>query len=315
MASSLIERPEMFARAALASHLLARAETHLGGGRIMQPRTALALFGITPAALIWLAVFAAPIAIFVAYGFFRTGILDVEYVLTLDTYARALSSGLYLRVITDTLLTAFLTAAIVCLVGFVFAYYATFHFRRYREGLLALIMISLFSGYLVRIYAWRTILGSQGLINDTIVRLGLSDHPLGFLLYSRFAVILVLINILLPFAIIPLYSALGNISREVIEAAGDMGAGAFTTIRTVVVPLAHRGIVTAFAFTFVLAAGDYVTPQLVGGVSSQMVGNVIADQFGASFDWPLASALGVIATICSALVIFIFSAVLRRTTR
>jgi spermidine/putrescine transport system permease protein len=298
----------MYAKAQLGLHLVSHWET-------TRVRMTLALLGITPAAMIWLVLFAAPILIFIIYGFFRTGVLDIEYVFTFDAYLRAISSGLYLRVLGSTLLIAASTSICVCLFAFVFAYYATFHFRRSREGLLALIMISLFSGYLVRIYAWRTILGSQGILNDTIMRLGLSDHPLAFLLYSKFAVILVLVNILLPFAIIPLYSALGNVPREALEAARDLGAGPFTTIRTVVLPLAHRGVVTAFAFSFVLAAGDYVTPQLVGGVSSQMVGNVIADQFGASFDWPLASALGVLSTVSAAAVIYLVSLILRRIVR
>ena len=311
MADTLNDRTDMHARAPIASQM---HSTPGARGRRLEKRT-LAILGVTPAALLWLGLFAAPMVVFVVYGFFRTGILDVEYVLTTDAYQRALSTGLYLRVIANTMLVALFTAGIVCSIGFGFAYYATFHFRKHRELLLALITISLFSGYLVRIYAWRTILGSQGIVNDTLVRFGIIDQPLGFLLYSRFAVILVLVNILLPFAIIPLYSALGNVPRETVEASRDLGASPFTAIRTVVMPIAHRGIVTAFAFCFVLAAGDYVTPQLVGGVASQMVGNVIADQFGASFDWPLASALGVLATICAALLIFVFSFVLRRVTR
>lgn len=275
----------------------------------------LAVLGISPAALIWLAAFAAPVLTFVAYGFFRTRPLDIEYVLTFDAYARALSNGLYLRVIGQTLLVAFATATTVCVVAFVFTFSAFFHFPRLKETLFSLMMVSLFSGYLVRIYAWRTILGSQGLINETLMRLGLTDGPVGFLLYSRFAVILVLVNILLPFAVIPLYSAFANIPGEAVEAARDLGSRPLTALRTVVVPLAYRGIVSAFAFCFVLAAGDYVTPQLVGGVSGQMVGNVIADQFGASFDWPLASALGVLASIGAALVVWLTATALRRITR
>lgn len=311
MAHTVNYQPEVYPRAALGNIMLSR----LLRVRDLMAGKSMALLGISPAALIWLLLFAAPVAVFVIYGFFKTGILDIEYTFTTDAYRRAFSSGLYLNVLASTLLIAFCTAVCVCFIAFVFAYYATFHFRAMREGLLALIMISLFSGYLVRIYAWRTILGSQGVINDTLIRVGLLDQPLGFLLYSKFAVILVLINILLPFAIIPLYSALGNVPREALEAARDLGGSPITAIRTVVMPLAHRGIVTAFAFSFVLAAGDYVTPQLVGGVSSQMVGNVIADQFGASFDWPLASALGVMSTIAAAIVIYLVSISLRRITR
>jgi spermidine/putrescine transport system permease protein len=275
----------------------------------------LSLLGISPAALIWLFVFLVPTALFITYSFFRTGVIDIEYTFTLDAYQRVLTDPLYLGVIGTTLAIALATALIVCVTGFAFTYYATFFFRKRRELLLAAMTVSLFSGYLVRIYAWRTILGSQGVVNGTLMRLGLLDHPIQFLLYSRFAVILVLVNIILPFAIIPLYSALGNVRPEIIEAARDLGDGPISAIRWIVIPLVHRGLVTAFGFSFVLAAGDYVTPQLVGGVSSQMVGNVIADQFGASFDWPLASAIGIVTTLLSSAVIFLFSVTMKRITR
>jgi spermidine/putrescine transport system permease protein len=148
-------------------------------------------------------------------------------------------------------------------------------------------------------------------VNNTLVSLGLIDHPLSFFLYSRLGVMIVLSCMLLPFAIVPIHAALSNVSRELLEAARDLGAGPADAVRTVLLPIAHKGVFSGFAFAFVLSAGDYVTAQLVGGTSTQMVGNIIVDQFGANFDWPLASAIGVITTVVAGLVLLLAAAMLR----
>ncbi len=164
-------------------------------------------------------------------------------------------------------------------------------------------LASIFGGYLVRIYAWRTILGDEGLINTFLIWLGLIREPLRFLLFSRFAVFITLVNFLLPFGVLPLYGALQNVPRDAIEAARDLGAGPLAIFRTVLLPLTATGIKIAFAFAFVLAAGDYVTPELVGGTNGIMIGNVIADQFGVAYNWPLGAALA-ITTLLVVLLVF-----------
>jgi ABC-type spermidine/putrescine transport system permease subunit I len=270
---------------------------------------------LTPSTLAYLLLFLVPLGFFVVYGFFTTGLFSVEYVLSTDAYHRALTEPLYREVILTTLWIAGLSAAIVTVISFAFCYFATFCFPKRRELLLMLVLISLFSGYLVRIFAWRTVLGSQGVINQTLEHIGVISAPLHFLLYSRFAVVLVLVNITLPFAIIPLYAAMGNVPKEALDASADLGSGPLCTLRTVLLPLVRRGLLTAIAFAFMLAAGDYVTPELVGGPNGQMVGNVIADQFGSSFDWPLASALGVITTIAAGVVLVAVALLLKVITR
>jgi spermidine/putrescine transport system permease protein len=147
------------------------------------------------------------------------------------------------------------------------------------------------SGYLVRIYAWRTILGDEGVINQTLITLGLIQQPLSFLLFSRIATIIVFVNFLTPLAILPIYAALQNVRDEEIEAARDLGASAAAAFWRVTLPLAWGGIFSAFALTFIISAGDYVTPQLVGGTSGGMIGRTIASTFGTAFNWPLGAAL------------------------
>ena len=147
----------------------------------------------------------------------------------------------------------------------------------------------------MRIYAWRTILGKQGLLNSARAWLGLTDRPLEFLIYSNFAVIVTLSCLLLPLAVLPIYSSMSNVALDYVEVASDLGSRRFHLLRTILVPMTLPGISTALAFTFLLAAGDFVTPALVGGTQGQMIGNVIADQFrGIGSNWPLGAALAFI---------------------
>ncbi|ODT14282.1 MAG: hypothetical protein ABS35_35250 [Kaistia sp. SCN 65-12] len=206
-----------------------------------------------------------------------------------------------------------MTAAIVVPVAFALSYAMRFVFERRGQLILQLVLLSLFSGYLVRIYAWRTILGKQGLLNSTLQWLGVIDEPLEFLIYSNIAVVITLSGLLLPLAVLPIYSALLNVSRDQMEAARDLGAGRVHLIRTILLPLAMPGVRTAFAFAFLLAAGDFVTPSLVGGTQSLLIGNIIADQFrGIGSNWPLGAAL---AFVTIAIVLVIYLAVVQILTR
>ena len=190
-----------------------------------------------------------------------------------------------------------------------------FHLRRFQEPLLFLVMVALFSGYLVRIYAWRTILGDEGIINSILMRLGLVDQPLSWLLYSRTAAIIVFVNFLLPLAILPIYASLQNVRDEEVEAARDLGAGAFQAFRRVTLPLAWSGVFAAFAFTFIIAAGDYVTPQLVGGTSGSMIGRAVVDTFGITFNWPLGSALSFLTLMFTLAILLVVQRVSVRVVR
>ena len=263
---------------------------------------------LAPPALFYALFFVVPLGLLVAYSFFVVDQIDlrVEPAFSLENYRDAVVGGLYRELIARTLITALLVAFIVVALSYAFAYVATFVFPRHRELLLFAVLASLFGGYLVRIYAWRTILGEEGLVNSALSSLGLIEEPLDFLVFSRFAVVVTLVNFLLPFGILPLYSAMQNVPREAIEAARDLGGGPLAVFRTVTLPLTSTGVRVAFAFAFVLAAGDYVTPTLVGGTSGQLIGNVIADQFGVAFNWPLGAALAIV-TLVVVLVVYWFA--------
>jgi spermidine/putrescine transport system permease protein len=225
-------------------------------------------------------------------SFWRAQGFELVPDLSLASYRKIAESALYRGILLRTLAIGLGTAAIVVPVAFTLAYLMHFVFRRRAEIILQLVLVSLFSGYLVRIYAWRTILGKQGLLNSTLAWLGLTDGPLEFLIYSNFAVIVTLSCLLLPLAVLPIHSSMSNVAVDYVEVAADLGSRRFHLLRTILVPMTLPGISTAFAFTFLLAAGDFVTPALVGGTQGQMIGNVIADQFrGIGSNWPLGAAL------------------------
>lgn len=285
------------------SQRLAAPAARTGRGRFGALPGALAQLG--PAAAFYALFFLVPLGLLVAYSFFEVSqaSLQVEPAFMLDNYRAAVTGGLYRELIVRTVLLALVVACVVVMLAYPFAYIATFTFPRRRELLLFLVLASIFGGYLVRIYAWRTILGEEGLVNSLLHSIGLIDAPLSFLIFSRFAVVVTLVNILLPFAVLPLYAAMQNVPRDALEAARDLGGGPLTVFRSVTLPLTATGLRIAFAFAFVLASGDFVTPALVGGTDGLMIGNVIADQFGVAFNWPLGAALA-IATLFVVLAVY-----------
>ena len=258
-------------------------------------RTALML---SPAVLFYAVFFGTPMLSLFVLSFWRAEGFNIVPAFTAENYLKIFASGLYRDIILRTIGVGLLTAAITVPVGFTLSYLMRFVFQQRAQMILQLVLVSLFSGYLVRIYAWRTILGKQGLLNSALHWLGLTDGPLDFLIYSNFAVIVTLTGLLLPLAVLPIYSSMANISRDHIEIATDLGSRRLHLIRTVLVPMALPGIRSAFAFTFLLAAGDFVTPSLVGGSRSIMIGNVVADQFrGTGANWPLGAALAFVETL------------------
>lgn len=260
---------------------------------------------LLPGSAFYVLFFVVPLGLLVIYSFYEVNQVDLTITPTfsLSNYQAAVSGGLFRGLILHTILLGLIVGFVVVVLGYAFAYIAVFVFPDKREMLLFVTLASIFGGYLVRIYAWRTILGDHGLINSALESLGLINAPLRFLLFSRFAVVVTLVNFLLPFGVLPLFSAMQNVPRDAVEAARDLGAGPLVALRTVVLPMTGTGVKIAFAFAFVLTSGDYVTPTLVGGTNGLMIGNVISDQFGVAYNWPLGAALA-ITTMLVVLVIY-----------
>ncbi len=281
-----------------------------GGGRIA------AAWPLLPASAYYVVFFAVPMLGLLVLSVWRAKGFDLIPTFTLDNYAKIWNSPLHRTLLVRTVAIGLATSAIVVPVAFALAYAMRFVFSRHANLILQLALVSLFSGYLVRIYAWRTILGKQGLLNSALQWTGLIDAPLEFLIYSNFATVVTLAGLLIPLAVLPLYAAMSNIAPEHLEVARDLGARRGHLIRTILVPLAMPGIRTAFAFAFLLAAGDFVTPALVGGTGGVMIGNVIADQFrGIGSNWPLGAALAFVTMAVVLSVYFVIMRILVAVTR
>jgi len=235
--------------------------------------------------------FFVPMFVLFAYSFWKTTTTGLVPTFTLMNYAKIFSKPLYPVIIVRSIRIGFVTAVVCVLISYPVAYSLTFKYKRLQDFVLFLILVSLFSSYLVRVYAWKTILGDNGLINQVLEYTGLITKPLRFLLYSPTAVIITLVFILTPFTILPIFSSLQNISVDLMEAAQDLGANRAKTFFKITIPLSMPGVITGFIFSFVIAVGDYVTPQMVGGTQGLMIGRIIQDQFGLTYDWPFGSAL------------------------
>src|SRR4029077_8271081 len=171
-----------------------------------------------------------------------------------------------------TIALSLLASVIVLAIAYPFAYAITFVFPRRRQLLYFLVLVSLFGGYLVRIYAWRTILGAEGVINGTLITLGIIQEPIRALLNSPIAVVIALVNFLVPLAVLPIYAAMQNVSPGLLEASRDLGAGSVDVTRSVVLPLTLPGVRVAFIFVFIASTGEFAIPSLLGGTETQFVG-------------------------------------------
>ena len=246
-------------------------------------------FFLAPAAAVLAFVFAIPIVLLFIVSFWSVKNFKLQPDVSLAAWQRFFT--VYGDLTLYTLLVGLLVGLLCTGLGFVFAYAARFKAGRFGDLLLVATLITLFGGYLVKIYAWKSILGADGLLNQALMALGLTDQPLAFLIYSRGAVVIALVHFLLPFAILPIYASLRNVSEVSIEAARDLGASAYQVLTKVIVPQALSGLFSAFAFCFLLAAGDYVTPMLLGGTSGSMLGQFVLLEFSTNFNWPAGSAL------------------------
>ncbi len=264
-------------------------------------------------AFVWMLLFfALPLVIFAVYSLMTAGLYEVSTPFTTDAYSEALSDPLNRTLARNSLVVGLATGAVCVLVGLPIAYWLRFVAGRSRLIVLFLITASMFASYLVRIYAWRTVLGSEGVINGGLDSLGLIDQPLDFLLYNRIAVVIALVHIFLPFVVLVLYAAMTPISDGLLEAGQDLGAGAGLLWRRVVVPIMAAPCWNAFVFVFVLAASDYVTPQFLGGREGTTLGVRIQAAFITVGDWPLAAATSFLMLGSFVLLYVVGAFVLRR---
>lgn len=258
----------------------------------------------SPSAIIFAATFVAPFIYFFIISFWTVDYFDMVPGASLVNYREMADK--YVGVSVYTLWLSIATALITVVVGFFYAFIARFKLPRYADFMIFVVLVTMFGGYLMKIYAWKTILGNEGVLNTALMAAGLITEPVSALLYSPGAVVVTLLHFGLPFAVLPIYASMRGIKDIELEVAHDLGATASKTFMTIIVPRCRPGIVTAFSFAFLITAGDYITPLLVGGKQT-LIGNLIAPQFGMQFNWPLGSAMSFVMLAISAVVILIFS--------
>jgi spermidine/putrescine transport system permease protein len=203
-----------------------------------------------------------------------------------------------------------LVSAIVVLLAYPVAYYLAMSGTKRKYVLLLILIAPFLTSYLLRVLAWKVILGNNGVLNTFLYWTGIrsADHPISQLLYSRFAVMLVLTYIWVPFVALPIFVALESLDRRLLEAASDLGASRWQSFRRITLPLSLPGVVAAFLFVFIPTVGEFVTPSLVGGTSGYLYGNQITDLFGTGFpDWRTGSVLAIFLLAVVAVLTAVFS--------
>jgi len=250
---------------------------------------------VSLAPLLWVGIFLLlPYALMFAHSFWtvRDGFILRDW--TLQNYAKLFQNPIYAQVLFRSMRIAAGVTLLSLLLGYPVAYYMSFHAGIRKDLLYQLVIIPLWVSYLVRGYAWKTILGSEGVLNGFLQYLHITHAPVSFFLYSPFAVVLMLTHIYTPFVFLPLYASLEHIPRNLIEASHDLGATPRATFFRVVLPLSLPGLLAGATFAFVLTLGDFLAPQLVGGPSSIMIANIVQILFGTAYDWPLGAAISVL---------------------
>ncbi len=253
--------------------------------------------------------FVIPAVLLLVFSFWRYASYSLIPDATLANYLDALRRPAVLQSIWTGLKIGFWSGLVATLVSFPVAWHIAF--RAKGNALLYVVLLSWFSSYLVRIFAWRTILGTNGLINSALISLGLIDRPLGFLIFSPTAVVITLVHIFVPFTLLLLLSALRNVTADHLNAGRDLGGSRFDILRRVVFPIAYKGIFGAFMFTFILSAGDFMTPQLLGGRGGVTLGLLISDQFRVTGNWPSGAAMAFLLLVIFLFVYFLLAASLR----
>ena len=264
-------------------------------GRGLDRRATFWLIYLPP--VFWLAAFLVLPVLFMALFSFRPdmrGALFQSWTPTLDQYVSIAGTGSYWRLLGISAMTALGIGISAVVLAYPLAYFLVFHGGTRTAFYLILLLIPFWTSYLLRVMAWKILLGTEGVLNSFLIYTGLIQEPLTALLYNRTAVMLTLIYVWVPFAALPIFAALQRIEPVLFEAAADLGARPFQQFTRVTLPLSAPGVLAAFFMVFIPTVGEYVTPLLVGGSRGFLYGNIIQDFFTKAANWPLGSALSMI---------------------
>ena len=287
-AGATLDRPKSWRRRARALFLRSEA---LRGYALLSPTLLVMGFAM-----------GIPFAIMVVMSFWTQVGFDIDTAFTLANYGEAIDGRVYRALLLRSVAISGTCTIVTVLLAYPMAYYVAFHVHRHKLFWIILMTLPFWTSYLLRVFAWKVILGFNGVINSGLKALGLIDQPLEFLLYSPTAVVITLAHAWAAFAILPIYVSLEKIDRSLLEAAADLGEGPAGRFLRVTLPLSLPGIVAAMLMIFIPTVGDYVTPTLVGGPDGIMLSNIIYAQFGKVNNWPMGAALSIAMLIAVAMI-------------
>ena len=269
---------------------------------------------LSPALLVMICALALPIFALVVYSFWTQDYVYIDETLTLKNYGTFFDRPMYGKLLLRSVRMSMTVTLISISLAFPVAYFLAFKVKKNIMTWLILINLPLWISFLLRVISWKIMLGNNGVINSTLLDLGLIQGPLEFLLYSRFAVILTLVHGWAAFAILPIYLSLSKIDRSLLEAAADLGESPFRTFLRVTLPLSMPGVLAAAVIEFIPVVGEFVVPMMVGGPKGMMFGQIIAAQFGEANNWPLGAALTLIMMMTITAIALTFIWLTRRGT-
>ena len=252
---------------------------------------------LSPGAIVTfvLVLFAVSLVVFLSFRINDGSLLGAG--ISVQNFATVISDPLYGLVVLRSLTIAGLVTLATVVTAYPVAYYLAFHAGQRRGVILFLVTLPFWTSYLLRVFAWKIVLAYNGVLNSALMLSGLSSEPSTLFLNTPSAVVLTLAHAYAPFAILPIFVALETIPRSLVEAAADLGARPFTTFRRVILPNSMPGVLSAAVVVFVPTVGDYVTPALIGGPTSTMIGSLVQAQFGKANDWPFGAALAVMVML------------------
>lgn len=268
-------------------------------------------FGILSPVVLWLCFFMmVPMIAVVGVSLLsRDTVGNLVWTFNISNYTRFFDP-LYLGIYWDTIWLSVLTTLLCLLLSYPLAYYITTAGPRTQKWMLIGVTVPFWINFLIRTYAWVLILRTQGLVNMGLEQLGMISEPMQ-LLYTKGAVLLGMVYTFIPYMVLPIYVSLEQMDKRQLEAASDLGASRWSAFWRVTLPQTKSGIMTGGVLVFVTTTGMFVITDILGGAKSQMLSNIIQNQFLSARDWPFGAALSVIFMISSLIIIWLFNRALR----
>lgn len=261
---------------------------------------------ITPVSAWLLLLIAIPLIYIFVISFCSTDAdHNIVFAFTLENYVKMADPSL-LSIYFNSIAVAFLATVICILIGYPFAYIMAFQKSFVKSMMMVFLLLPFWTNSIIRLYGWRTILGTNGYLNRLLESLGIISHPLT-LLYTRGAVVLGMVYMLMPFMVLPIHTVVDKLDRNLLEAASDLGAKPAARFFHITLPLTMPGIFAGFIMVFIPSLAYFFVSDILGGGKSQLIGNVIERQFKEAFNWPFGAALSIILILITLLLVRIYT--------